>query len=293
MHTLCQPQLLLPAAPFGRALSFRIEPDGRAAEALNRMRRGMPLAWGVLGVGEPLTRALGCTLAGLRTFPALSGAACGAPSSQHALWVMLHGDDRGTLFDRSRTLTALAGADLGLVDVIDTFVYAGGRDLTGYEDGTENPTHEAAVAAALIDRQDALRGGSFVAVQRWTHDLNRFHAFPPAQRDATIGRRVDTNAELADAPHSAHVKRSAQESFEPPAFMLRRSMPWISAHEQGLEFIAYGASLDRFERVLRRMLGLEDGVVDALFNFSRPVTGGYYFCPPVASGQLDLRCLGL
>jgi putative iron-dependent peroxidase len=70
-------------------------------------------------------------------------------------------------------------------------------------------------------------------------------------------------------------------------------MPWACAHEQGLEFVAYGESLDRFERVMRRMMGEEDGIEDALFTFSRPVTGGYYWCPPVAGDRLDLRCLGI
>jgi len=49
-----------------------------------------------------------------------------------------------------------------------------------------------------------------------------------------------------------------------------------------------------FERMLRRMCGLEDGIVDALFVFSRPTTGGYYWCPPLKNdGRLDLRILGL
>ena len=89
------------------------------------------------------------------------------------------------------------------------------------------------------------------------------------------------------------MKRAAQESYDPPAFMVRRSMPWATEAAQGLEFIAYGASLDAYEHVLRRMLGLEDGVVDALFSFSRPITGGYYWCPPVTDARLDLRALGV
>jgi putative iron-dependent peroxidase len=40
------------------------------------------------------------------------------------------------------------------------------------------------------------------------------------------------------------------------------------------------------------MSGGEDGVVDGLFRFSRPASGGYYFCPPVRGGRLDLRALG-
>ena len=69
-------------------------------------------------------------------------------------------------------------------------------------------------------------------------------------------------------------------------------MPYTTATEAGLAFVAYGRDLDRFERVLRRMVGLDDGVVDALFTFSRPLSGGYYFCPPTLEGRFDLRALG-
>jgi porphyrinogen peroxidase len=88
------------------------------------------------------------------------------------------------------------------------------------------------------------------------------------------------------------VKRTAQESYDPPAFMVRRSMPWGGVTDHGLYFVAYGKSLDRFERVLRRMAGLDDGIVDALLSFTRAVSGGYYWCPPVdPTGALDLSAL--
>jgi putative iron-dependent peroxidase len=95
------------------------------------------------------------------------------------------------------------------------------------------------------------------------------------------------------APPSAHVKRTAQESFEPAAFVLRRSMPWADGQRAGLVFVAFGASLEAFEAQLRRMAGLEDGITDALFGFTRPVTGAYYWCPGMCQGRLDLSDLGL
>ena len=58
--------------------------------------------------------------------------------------------------------------------------------------------------------------------------------------------------------------------------------------------VAYAATLDPFERILRRMAGLDDGIGDALLKMSRAVTGGYFWCPPVVAGNhLDLRALGL
>ena len=75
--------------------------------------------------------------------------------------------------------------------------------------------------------------------------------------------------------------------------MLRKSMPWGNARAHGLYFVAYGATFDAYERVLRRMAGLDDGVVDGLLQFSRAVSGGFYFCPPVHEGRYDLRALGV
>jgi hypothetical protein len=43
---------------------------------------------------------------------------------------------------------------------------------------------------------------------------------------------------------------------------------------------------------MRRMLGMDDGISDGLFRFSRPLTGCYFWCPPVCGGKLDLTVLG-
>ena len=70
-------------------------------------------------------------------------------------------------------------------------------------------------------------------------------------------------------------------------------MPWATVWGQGLEFIAYGRTLDAYERVMRRMAGLDDGVVDATFAYSRQVTGGHYWSQPGRSGKLERGVLGL
>lgn len=74
--------------------------------------------------------------------------------------------------------------------------------------------------------------------------------------------------------------------------MLRRSMPWVEGNRGGLVFTAFGHSFDAFEALLGRMCGVEDGITDALFSFSEPETGAYFWCPPIHNGQLDLRALG-
>lgn len=288
-----QPFILKPPMRSGLSLSFALKNSADPREALRAVARGFDTEGGMLGIGDPLARALSRPVAGLRTFPALSAPGCGVPSTQQALWILLTAADSGAVFDRWKRVEALTSGGFTLIDSMPTFVYADDRDLTGYEDGTENPKGKAASETALVARGDGLAGSSFVAVQRWAHDLAHFNGHSQRVRDAIIGRRRSDNAELSRAPRSAHVKRSAQEDYDPPAFMLRRSMPWATTAGQGLEFIAYGRTLDAFERMMRRMAGLDDGTVDALFSFSRPITGGYYWCPPRDNDKLDLRILGV
>jgi putative iron-dependent peroxidase len=287
-----QPSILEPIPPVGRSLTFRIAPDTDIANALRRLRDGLALDCGVVGIGEPVVRALHKDVPGLRTFPAMSGAACSVPSTQQSLCILLRGADRGVVFDVTQEIRALVADAFLLVDSNDMFRYREGRDLTRFEDGTENPKGKLARKAAIV-AEGPIEGSSFVVVQRWVHDLMRFQKFDEADRENLIGRRAESNEEIEDAPESAHVKRTAQESFDPEAFMVRRSMPWAAAEQEGLEFVAFVESLDRFERMMHRMVGHDDGIVDGLFTFSRPVTGGYYWCPPVSAGKLDLSALGL
>ena len=136
------------------------------------------------------------------------------PSTSSALWCWLRGQDRGDLLHQSKKIADTVAAAFNLDGVIDAFSYGTGRDLTGYEDGTENPQGDKAVDAAIVAGQGAgLDGSSFVAVQLWVHDFKAFDAMSSTDQDNAIGRRKSDNKELVDAPASSHVKRTAQESF--------------------------------------------------------------------------------
>ena len=232
-------------------------------------------------------------VAGLRSFPLLPDARPAIPATQHALWLWLRGDEPGDLLLRGHALQKLIAPAFTLAQAIDSFRHRDSRDLTGYEDGTENPKGEAAIEAAVARGQGVgIDGSSFAAVQQWLHDFPAFDAMPRAEQDNCMGRRRDDNQELSDAPGSAHVKRTAQEDFDLEAFVVRRSMPWAAGADAGLVFLAFGKSFDAFEAQLRRMTGRDDGISDALFRFSRPLTGGYYWCPPMTGKVVDLSALG-
>ena len=283
-----QAPILKPVTPVGTVLVFDLDPGQDPKKGLAAIRKEPAAGDMIVGIGTPLALVLGAKIDGLRGFPAMSGKGVAFPSTQGALLISIYGEERGAVLDRAIEIQRKLGAGWRLLEEADTFRYRGGRDLTGYEDGTENPKGDAALEAAI--RPD---GSSFVAVQRYIHDLERFNANDAPARDAIIGRRFEDNEEIPDAVATAHVKRSAQESFDPPAFMVRRSMPWGTVKEHGLVFVAFVENLDRFERVLHRMAGLDDGHVDGLLGFTRAVSGGYYWCPGLKDDGLDLSKLGL
>lgn len=288
-----QPGVLAPVPLHGRYLTFRLKSRAGARKALRALS---DLADGdncVVGLGQSLLRALDCTIPGLHRFPVSTRKGAVAPSTPAALWCWLRGAERGVLFHRSRAIQNAMAPAFVLDSAIDAFRHGSGRDITGYEDGTENPKGRKAVTAAIASGMGAgLDGSSLVAVQQWVHDLARFDALSTKTQDNSMGRRRRDNFELANAPASAHVKRTAQESFTPEAFLMRRSMPWSDATRAGLVFVAFGRSLSAFEAQLKRMTGGEDGIVDALFRFTQPVTGAYFWCPPLKRGRLDLSALG-
>ncbi|MHC8407600.1 Dyp-type peroxidase [Pseudomonas sp. TMB3-21] len=288
-----QPGILAtPVPPHARHMFFALQSIEALPAALDKLMTLVDGKSAVVGFGESLVKALHVQIDGLRVFPAMAGVGVDNPSTQQALWCWLHGVDRGELLNRSNALEAALDPAFRRVQMNETFRHQTGHDLTGYEDGTENPHDDAAVAAALLgEGAEGLVGGSFAAIQQWQHDFKGFNAMSAHERDHIMGRRLSDNEELDDAPVSAHVKRTAQESFAPQAFVVRRSMPWIEGDRAGLMFLAFGFSLDAFEAQLRRMSGLEDGITDGLYRMSRPVTGGYYWCPPLKDGYLDLRAL--
>jgi len=302
MNPLYQPGILEPVPAVARYVNFVIHEGGADVAALKEaLTRLSPLINGsdaVLGIGPSLVAALGAQVPGLHEFPDFSGHGVKVPSTPGTLWCWVRGDDLGDLLRLTRKVQKALAPVFVVRHVVDAFRHSWsgthGRDLTGYEDGTENPEGAAAEEAAFAHGIcPCIDGSSYVAVQQWQHDLDAFEALADEAANRSIGRDRLTNEELGDSPASSHVKRTAQESFEPEAFLLRRSMPWMISMQAGLMFVAFGRSLYAFEAQMRRMAGQEDGVTDALFQISKPVNGAYYWCPPMREGKLDLGQLGL
>lgn len=292
--TSSQAGILAAVPAHSRYLEFNLVADGDPAAGLRALA---DRDWDdriVIGLGAGIVQKLSGHVAGLRTFPAMSGPGCEVPSTPADIWCWIRGEDRGEILHLGRSVEGQLGSAFRIDRCVDGFKYGIGRDLSGYEDGTENPEGEDAVEAAVAEGDGAgFAGSSFVAVQQWIHDLDHLGSLSQDERDDIIGRRQSDNEEFDEAPVSAHVKRTAQESFEPEAFVVRRSMPFTGESGDGLMFVAFGHSFYAFEAQMRRMAGLEDEIVDGLFRFSRPVSGSYFWCPPVSGSRLDLSALSI
>ena len=289
-----QAGILQPIPRLARYLFFTVGDSSALAQTLAGFAQAVDGDSVVVGFGQSLIEQLSTNIDGLREFPTEISGDIGIPSTPYAICCWLRGSDRGEIVHHARRLIKLLAPAFDHQKTIDAFQYGPSLDLTGYEDGTENPIGEDAIEAGFVQNQGAgLDGSSFLAIQQWVHDLDLFDRLSQAAQDHAFGRRLSDNEEIDDAPKSAHVKRTAQEDFDPEAFIVRRSMPWANETQEGLVFTAFGHSFNAFEALLDRMLGKDDGIIDALFSFTNPVTGSYFWCPPMREGRLDLRLLAL
>ena len=91
-------------------------------------------------------------------------------------------------------------------------------------------------------------------------------------------------------PKDSHVSRTDITRDGKAVKIFRRSAPAGGVRDAGLYFLAFSADLDRFDWLLQSMFGVAgDGRRDRLLGYSRPVSGSYFFAPPL--GMLR-ACLG-
>ena len=129
----------------------------------------------VVGIGPSLVLTLDAEIDGLVPFPNYVGDGIEIPSTQNSLWCWIRAGDRGDHVHRTREISDLLADAFFCVDIVDAFQYGPSLDLTGYEDGTENPEGVDAINAAIVqNRGSGLVGSSYVAVQQWVHDLDAF-----------------------------------------------------------------------------------------------------------------------
>lgn len=225
--------------------------------------------------------------AGLASFTEIRGLnGKHAPARQHDVWIWINGSEPDVAFDHARAAW-LAVSDVATVGAEQPcFVYRDSRDLTGFIDGTGNPDPLDAPNVALIPLGLPGEGGSHVVAMRWVHDLPSFHAQAVEDQERVFGRTKLNSVELSadQMPPNAHIARVQVKDGDYELEIYRRSVPYGTVAEQGLYFVAFSADRTRFDRMLARVFGTaEDGLRDHLTDFSRPVSGAFYFAPSLTA----------
>lgn len=188
-------------------------------------------------------------------------------------------------FELATQIMARLGTAVSVVDEVHGFNYFDDRDLIGFVDGTENPVDDAAIDATIIGDEDApFAGGSYVIVQKYLHDLDRWNMLPVEEQERIIGRKKLSDIELDDSvkPSFAHNALTSIEEDGKPLEIVRDNMPFgdVGKGEFGTYFIGYARSPTRIERMLTNMfVGNPPGNYDRLLDFSRAVTGALFFVP--------------
>ncbi len=188
-------------------------------------------------------------------------------------------------FELATQIMARLGDSVSPVDEVHGFRYFDDRDLIGFVDGTENPTAQAAIDAALVGPEDApFAGGSYVIVQKYLHDLVGWNTLSTEAQERIIGRTKLSDIELDDAvkPTSAHNALTTIVEDGKEVKILRDNMPFgsVSQAEFGTYFIGYARSPRTIEQMLVNMfVGRPAGNYDRLLDFSRAVSGSLFFAP--------------
>jgi porphyrinogen peroxidase len=202
------------------------------------------------------------------------------PATQHDALVWMSGSAYDVVFDMARTVIHDLGGKATLQEETSSWAYRHDRDLTGFVDGSENPTLLDAPADALLPDGVPGAAGSVLLLQKWKHNTAEWEALPVAKQELVMGRTKAESIELDNKPADSHVARTDQDKF---GNIFRRNMPYGNVDNHGTVFVGFSSEQQRLAKMLESMAGLLDGTRDALTRYTQPLTGAYYFVPSVES----------
>ena len=205
------------------------------------------------------------------------------PATQHDVWLWVASSSRSQAFDVEHHML---GEVRGLFDVADEtvgWVYEMNRDLTGFEDGTENPGALEAPGVVAVAPGQPGAGASVLLYQLWRHRTEKWEGLSDADQEDVIGRTKVGSVELDDdvKPESSHVARSVVEVDGEELEVFRRNTAYGDMTDHGTVFVGFSHDQWRLEEMLRRMAGADGGPRDRLTDFTDALTGSWYVCPSV------------
>ena len=212
-----------------------------------------------------------------------------AKATQEDMLLWIHSDEKDLCWETQYVFRTAVAGHMTVARETPTFIYRNSLDLTGFIDGTGNPTPDQQPDRAIVPDGAPGAGGSFCIAQRWVHDLNYFNNLPLADQENTFGRTKADSTKLAKqvpTSHLAHVELregdTADESTPKRGEMVRRSTPY-AFHDGtiGLYFMGFCREQAPMRERMEAMYGMNGQVRDAITDYSTPASGSFYFAPSV------------
>jgi putative iron-dependent peroxidase len=260
--------------------------DGRElVDALTSLRQPRTTMGGVnlvVGFRPELWAHVGEAPAGLAGFdqPVTGPDGYTMPATQHDAVLWLSGSAYDVVFDTARgAISALIGIAT-VAEETSSWPYHHDLDLTGFIDGTENPSLVDAPEVVLVPDGQPGAGGTVLLLQKWAHDGAAWEALPVERQEAVIGRTKAGSEELDPRPEDSHVASTDQDRF---GHIFRRNMPYGTVTDHGTMFVGFCRERAPLAAMLESMAGATTGTRDALTFFTRPLTGSYYFIPAISA----------
>ncbi len=198
------------------------------------------------------------------------------PATQHDAVLWLSGSATDVVFDAGRGVIAAVAGLASIAAETSSWPYRHDLDLTGFIDGTENPTLLDAPGIVLVPEGSPGAGGSVLLLQKWEHDPVAWESLPVERQEQVIGRTKPESEELEDKPDDSHVASTDQDRF---GHIFRRNTPYGTITDHGTMFVGFSATREPLAAMLESMAGRTSGVRDALTLYTKPLTGAYYFVP--------------
>ncbi|SHM12600.1 Dyp-type peroxidase [Chryseobacterium polytrichastri] len=236
-------------------------------------------AWKKLKLPIPMPKELA-------TFEEIKGIKHTAVSTPGDLHFHLRADNKSLIFDMaieiSNLLTPLAE---GILE-IHGFKYWDARSILGFVDGTENPHGDDRNYFAKIGDEDQnYKGGSYLFVQKYLHNMDAWKGLSTEEQEKVIGRSKENDIEMSDdvKPSNSHIALANVEGENGEELkIVRDNMPFgnPSTNEFGTYFIAYASTFTTTKKMLTNMfIGDPVGNYDRILDFSTAVTGTLFFVP--------------
>ena len=231
--------------------------------------------WNTLGYGSPYPQELD-------DFEQITGQKHKAVATRGDLHFHIKGFNSSVCYDLAAELENALTPIARCVEEVHGFRYWDGRSIFGFVDGTENPSEQDKPFFGLIGEADpAFKGGSYLFVQKYIHDLKAFKQLSLEEQEKVFGRYKQSDIEMPERvkPDNSH---SALANVGDDLKVIRENMPFgnMSTNEMGTYFIAYASTFSTVKKMLTRMyIGEPAGNYDRLLDFSTPLTGTLFFVP--------------